>query len=339
MGRGAPRGRSLDGAGPRPGRSRGGARRGAEPGRRGRGAACGGGAGGPGRGEAPRTPPSPRTPRSRRAPGAGRTGLDRGGGAAATARARADPGAPARTRRPLPWASPRTWLRAAAGGGGGDAGSAGAGESRSPPAALPPQLLAGPRFAPQIPARRLAAVRSRGGARARCARPEVSGARSCGPRFLVVGNASRGGTAPSGGPDSGGARGTEGPGGAHGRGVCSGRQATPGALRTPNGPGREGGQIYKGVLKARRAPGAGWEGQMLCQGALRTPKGPGGGGRPNIQGVHRAPSGPGVHTGSGVVKAPRDPRAVGGCSGHQRGGVVGKQGQRHSGHQGAWGCE
>lgn len=78
-------------------------------------------------------------------------------------------------------------------GGGRELGNPGAGESRSQPAALPPQLLAGPRFAPQILARQLADARSRGECACTTRAPGAWSARPVGPRFPAIGNASRGG--------------------------------------------------------------------------------------------------------------------------------------------------
>lgn len=240
--------------GPR-GRSQGGGR--------GRGAPQHGGSGGRGergggrearRWEALPAPPSPARGRAgpRREPGARR-------GRSGATLAAVDPGG-----RPVPTGSYLGLLLghgcARRRGGDGELGSAGAGKSRSRPAALPPQMLAGPRFAPQIPERRLAGARSRGGRACTTRAPGASSARprdrgswrlgmrhGAGPRAIPavptpadaqgsgLGGARRdlGGAQGREGGGERGAPSTKGPRGAHTEPRPSGR-ARAGAL--PRGP-------------------------------------------------------------------------------------------------------
>lgn len=203
----------------------------------GRGGESGGGAGGPTLGG----PASAAVPGPRQSPAA--EGARCAAGTAGGTRAGVDPGC-----RPAPTGSYLGLLLghgcARRRGGNGVLDSAGAGESRSRPAALPPQMLAGPRFAPQIPERWLAGARSRGRRACTTRVPGTSSARPAAPRFLAVRNASRGGASrdPSGPHSRGrsglwaqgprwhlrGARGSEG-GGPEGRTESLDHQAGPGA--------------------------------------------------------------------------------------------------------------
>lgn len=214
----------------------------------GRGGESGGGAGVPTLGG----PASAAVPGPRQSPAA--EGARCAAGTEGGTRAGVDPGC-----RPAPTGSYLGLLLghgcARRRGGNGESDSAGAGESRSRPAALPPQMLAGPRFAPQIPERWLAggdhvadarARRACPGRRARARRGRGSwqlGMRhGAGPRAIPAvptpGNAPGSGFgAALGPPGSSGQRG-RGARGAHGEPRPSGRpgatsETRPGALPRP----------------------------------------------------------------------------------------------------------
>lgn len=155
---------------------------------------------------------------------------------------------PTCAHRLLPWASPRTWLRAVAGWrrGGAELGSAGAGDSRSRPAALPPQLLAGPRFCPPNPdapvgrhevtwQTRVHDARARGVERAP-SRAEVPGDWEC---------VTRRGPAPSQRPNTGGRSGHR---GGRGRAGTSGAR---GASRAGSPPTPSWGGAWSGEWRTK----------------------------------------------------------------------------------------
>lgn len=118
-----------------------------------------------------------------------------------------------------------------------------AGDSRSPPAALPPQLLAGPRFAPKSPRAGWPARVTRWGARARGALPGV-GRVPGRPRFLAVSNASAGWTRAVRRPYFGGRAGSRGNTG-HLGSWGTGGAVWVGRAGTPRVHGEPGHQPYR----------------------------------------------------------------------------------------------